>query len=407
MARAVGLRVGLVSSGLACANKGRWLTLPASVRAQKVRWTNAVIRANIEPISVEWERFAATLLPAEEFSASVLRNSIAELLSEIAADMDEDQTAEEQHEKSEGHPDRSTFTQGAVVQHALARIQMGLSARQFISEFRALRATVIRLWQHDSLGNDRGSLSDMIRFNEAIDQVLGEGAITYTEEVDRSRELFLGILGHDLRNPLTAISGLAELQLRGTTTERHTQFASQILVSSRRMSHMINDLLELARVRLGAGITIQPAPTCLRRICGSVVEEMQAVFPKRMFQLKGDDELLGEWDENRLCQLVSNLLGNAVQHGADNTPVTVTAKRTGDGVEVSVHNEGTPIPPDKMPRLFDSFYRLDNREADTGSSSLGLGLYICKEIVVAHGGTIDVRSSANEGTTFIVRLPNA
>ena len=237
----------------------------------------AFITANIEPISVEWERFAATLLPEAEFSSSVLRNSIAELLTEIAADMDEDQTAQEQHEKSEGHPDRSNFTQGAVVQHALARIQMGLSARQFIAEFRALRATVIRLWQRDT-EIDSAALNDMIRFNEAIDQVLGEGAITYTEEVDRSRELFLGILGHDLRNPLTAISGLAELQLRGTMTERHAQFASQILASSRRMSHMINDLLELARVRLGSGITLQPAPTCMRRICESVVEEMQAAF---------------------------------------------------------------------------------------------------------------------------------
>ena len=367
----------------------------------------AFIRANIESISVEWERFAATLVPAEEFSASVLRDSIVELLTEIAADMDEDQTAKEQHQKSEAHPDRSNFTQGAVVQHALARIQMGLSIRQFISEFRALRATVIRLWQRDSFENDRASLNDMIRFNEAIDQVLGEGAITHTEEVDRSRELFLSILGHDLRNPLGAISGLAELQLRAKTPERHAQFASQILVSARRMSHMINDLLELARVRLGSGITIHPAPTCIRRICGSVVEEMQAVYPKRAFQLKGDDELPGEWDENRLSQLVSNLVGNALKHGASNSAVTITAKSNREGVEVSVHNEGTPIPSDKIPKLFDSFYQLDNKEADTRSSSLGLGLYICKEIVAAHKGTIEVRSSVNEGTAFIVRLPNA
>ena len=186
----------------------------------------AFIRANMEPISAEWERFAATLLPKEEFSSSVLRNSIVELLTEIAADMDENQTSQEQHEKSEGHPDRSNFTKGAVVQHALARIQMGLSARQFIAEFRALRATVIRLWQRDTAEIDDASLNDMIRFNEAIDQVLSEGAVTYTEEVDRARELFLGMLGHDLRNPLTAISALAELQLRGTMTERHAQFAS-------------------------------------------------------------------------------------------------------------------------------------------------------------------------------------
>jgi signal transduction histidine kinase len=365
----------------------------------------AFIRANIEPISVEWEHFAATLLPEEEFSVSVLRNSIVELLTEIAADMDEDQTAKEQHEKSEGHPNRSNFTQGAVVQHALARIQMGLSIRQFISEFRALRATVIRLWRGASLNSDE-AVNDMIRFNEAIDQVLGEGAITHTKEIDRSRELFLSILAHDLRNPLGAICGFAELQLRAKTPERHAQYASHILVSSRRMAHLIEDLLELARVRLGSGITLHPAPTCIRRICRSVVEEMQAVFPNRAFELNGDDGVPGEWDENRLSQLVCNLVSNAVQYGASNCAVTITAKSTGDGVEISVHNEGTPIPSDKIPKLFDSFYQLNLIDADTGSTSLGLGLYICKEIVAAHKGTIEVRSSANEGTAFIVRLPN-
>ncbi|MBS0640781.1 MAG: HAMP domain-containing histidine kinase [Proteobacteria bacterium] len=366
----------------------------------------AFIRANIEPISVEWERFAATLLPEEEFSSSVLRNSIAELLVEIAADMDEDQTAQEQHEKSEGHPERSTFTQGAVVLHALARVPIGLSARQFISEFRALRATVIRLWQRGPYTADSVSLQDMIRFNEAIDQVLGEGSITYTEEIDRSRELFLSILGHDLRNPLSAIIGLSELQLRGTRPERHAQFSSQILVSARRMSHLISDILELARVRLGSGITLEPAPTCLHRICKNVVEEMQAVYPARVFELHGDDGVPGAWGENRLSQVVSNLVNNAVQYGDRSSAVTTTVTSSGNGAEVAVHNEGTPIPPDMIPTLFDAFYRLDDRAGGTRSTSLGLGLYISREIVAAHRGTIEVQSTAGESTTFTVRLPN-
>jgi signal transduction histidine kinase len=367
----------------------------------------AFIRANIESISVEWERFAATLLPEQEFSSSVLRDSIADLLAEIATDMDEDQTAEEQHQKSEGHPDRSNFTRGAVVQHALARVEMGLSIRQFISEFRALRATVIRLWQRGSYEPDSVSLQDMIRFNEAIDQVLGEGATAHVREVNRSRELFLGILGHDLRSPLTAISGLAELQLRGKMPERHRQFASQILVSTRRMSRLISDLLELARVRLGTGVTLNRVPTSLRRICKNVIEEMQAVFPNHTFQMDGDNELTGEWDEDRLDQVISNLVSNAVQHGGVGSPVIITPKSIGNGVEVSVHNEGIPIPRDMIPKLFDAFYRDNSRDADTRSASLGLGLYIAKEIIVAHGGTIEVRSSADEGTTFTVRLPSA
>jgi signal transduction histidine kinase len=364
------------------------------------------IRDNIERISAEWERFAATLLPEEQLSSSVLRDSIADLLAEIAADMDEGQTGEEQREKSEGHPHRSNFTQGAVVRHALARVQMGLSIRQFIAEFRALRATVIRLWQRDLAECDSVALNEMIRFNEAIDQVLSEGALTYTSEVDRSRELFLGILGHDVRSPLSAIFGLAELQLRGKAPERDAHYASQILVSAQRISRLINDFLELARVRLGSGIAIRRTPTCVRGICKDVLEEMRAAFPGRTFELNGDDALPGDWDENRLSQVVSNLVNNAVQHGTSEAAVTITALHRGGGIEVSVHNKGTPIPPDQIPKLFDSFYRLDEPAAGSHSTSLGLGLYIAKEIITAHGGTMDVRSSADEGTTFIVRLPS-
>jgi signal transduction histidine kinase len=128
-------------------------------------------------------------------------------------------------------------------------------------------------------------------------------------------------------------------------------------------------------------------------------------FPHRTFHINGDDELPGEWDENRLSQVISNVVSNAVQHGAVDSAVTVTTKNSDDRVEVSVHNEGIPIPGDSIPKLFDSFYRLDNN-AESHSNNLGLGLYISKEIVVAHGGTIGVRSSAEEGATFLIRLPS-
>jgi signal transduction histidine kinase len=368
----------------------------------------AFIRSNIEQISAEWELFAATLLPEEEFSASVLRDGIVDILNEIAVDLDRAQSAEQQQGKSEGDPRRYQHIEDAAERHALARVKMGLSSRQVISEFRALRATVIRLWQRDAIEIDKGSLYDLTRFNEAIDQALTEAAVRYTEEIDRARELFLGILGHDLRNPLGAISGFAELQLRSKAPDRHSQFASQILICVGRMSHMITDLIELTRVRLGAGILVKPTHTCMRRICTNVIEEMKAIYPKRTFQLNCDDELPGEWDEARMSQVLSNLLGNAIQHGDVKSPVTVSAKGDRDGVELSVHNEGTAIPPKMLPRLFDCLFQgsSDQRAADDNSTSLGLGLYIAKEIISAHGGTIEVQSSDDEGTTFIARLPS-
>lgn len=365
------------------------------------------IRANIEQISAEWEMFAATLLPDEEFSASVLRDGIVDMLKEIAADLERAQTAEQQQEKSEGVPRRYQHLENAAERHAVERVRMGLSARQVISEFRALRATVIRLWQRHDIEIDKANFYDLTRFNEAIDQAMTEGAVRYTEEVDRSRNLFLGILGHDLRNPLGAISGLAELQLRSKTPDRQAQFASQILVCVGRMSHMITDLMELTRVRLGSGILINPTHTCMRRICTNAIEEMQAIYPTRTFQLNCDDELPGEWDEARMSQMLSNLLGNAIQHGDGNSPVTVTVKGDRHGVELSVHNKGTPIPPKIMPKLFDRLFQgpSDQGVADNHSTSLGLGLYIAREIILAHGGTIEVQSSDMEGTTFAARLP--
>src|SRR3954468_23239853 len=164
----------------------------------------AFIRSNIEKISSEWELFAASLLPEQEFSASVLRDGIFDILKEIAVDMDRTQTIQQQQGKSEGDPRRTPHIEDAAERHALARVKMGLSSRQLISEFRALRATVIRLWEQSTVEVDKESLYDLTRFNEAVDQALSEAAVRYSEEIDRSRELFLGMLGHDLRNPLAA-----------------------------------------------------------------------------------------------------------------------------------------------------------------------------------------------------------
>jgi signal transduction histidine kinase len=366
------------------------------------------IQSNMENIAAEWELFAATLLPDEEFSKSILRDGIFDMLVEIADDMKRSQSDEQQQVKSEGEPRRYLFIDGAAERHALARVQMGLSSRQVISEFRALRATVIRQWQRHSPDIDERSLYDLTRFNEAIDQALTEAAIRYTMEIDRSRELFLGILGHDLRNPLAAISLLAQVQLRAKTIEKCRDFASKIQISARRMSHLITDLVELTRVRLGTGILINPAHTTIRSICTSAIEEMQAIHPDRVFHLDCDEDIPGEWDEARMSQVLSNLLGNAVQHGARRSPVTLTAYLGDTGVELAVHNDGPAIPPHLVPKLFDCMFQGTPmpKNASDASTSLGLGLYIAKEIITAQGGTIDVYSTDAEGTTFIARLPH-
>ena len=260
--------------------------------------------------------------------------------------------------------------------------------------------------QNRPVNFNKTALHDLTRFDAAVDQVLSDATVMYTEALDRSRDTFLGILGHDLRNPLAAITGAAELQLQNATNERLAHFASQILVSAGRISHLITDLIELTRIRLGEGIAIKPVATSMRRICTIAVEEMQVIYPKRVFQIDCDDDLPGEWDEARLGQVLSNLLGNAVQHGARETPITVSVRAAGNEVELAVHNKGPAIPADILPKLFDRLFRGGAAEPTADeASSMGLGLYIAKQIIVAYGGTIEVRSSDDEGTSIIAKLP--
>ncbi len=365
------------------------------------------IRHNIEEISVEWERFAATLLPDEEFSASVLRDGIAAILKEIATDMDCSQSAQEQQDKSEGGQESNPDKDNAAETHALARVRMGLTSRQLISEFRALRATVLRLWEESDTEVSKDDLYDITRFNEAVDQALTEAAVRYSEKIEQSRELFLGILAHDLRTPLGAISGLAQLLVYAKNPDRNAEFASQILVSAGRMAHMITDLMELTRVQLGSGISVNPSESDIVNICSNVITEMKAIYPERAFTLDADESLIGKWDEPKLGQVLSNLLANAVQHGYANSVITVKAKKLKNIIELQVHNEGSAVPEKLLPILFDRFVQgKAGFRADEGrAANLGLGLYIAREIIVAHGGTLTVHSTNDEGTTFTANLP--
>jgi two-component system sensor histidine kinase/response regulator len=216
------------------------------------------------------------------------------------------------------------------------------------------------------------------------------------EEANRLKDKYIGILGHDLRNPLSAISNSAHLLLRAADLpERHRKTAHRILRASDRMGNMIRDVLDFTRGHLGGGIPVEPTDGDLADICNRVVDETKAVHPEReiIFDARGD--LSGAWDRARLEQVVSNLVGNAVRHGLGKIMVEAVGEER--EIVLRVQNGGPPIPPSQIPTIFEPFKRVD---APRGSEGLGLGLYIVREIVRAHGGTIQVRSSANEGTTF-------
>jgi phosphoserine phosphatase RsbU/P len=222
--------------------------------------------------------------------------------------------------------------------------------------------------------------------------------------------MFIGILGHDLRTPLSAIITSAAFMLDlDELAEPHLTLTSRIASSSRRMQGMVADLLDLTRSRLGGGIPVSRKWMDLKDPLSEVVDEHLAMHPGGSIEVNTAGDLRGQWDRERLSQVLSNLIHNALEHRAHESPVAVNVHGAIDTVTIAIHNHGTPIPASLLPRIFDPMKRRDTSEARARpvSSNLGLGLYIAERIVTAHGGRIEVSSSASAGTTFTVSLPRA
>jgi signal transduction histidine kinase len=221
------------------------------------------------------------------------------------------------------------------------------------------------------------------------------------QESSRFAQTFVGILGHDLRNPLNAITLSASL-LR-TKLGSQSKPADRILSSAQRMSSMVDQLLDLTRSRIAGGIPIDRKPRELHEVISDVIEESRIANPGRQVEWESLGQGHGLWDESRIAQVVSNLVGNALQHGDPTKAVVVRMVDEAETVILTVHNEGTPIDAELQRMLFDA-YRSSAVRGDR-SRGLGLGLFITQQIVRGHAGHIEVRSSASEGTTFTVTLP--
>lgn len=233
------------------------------------------------------------------------------------------------------------------------------------------------------------------------------------EELRRTaqfRERLIGIVSHDLRTPLTAISAGSGLLLRTEgLPEKSLRTVGRISSSAERMARMISELLDFTRVRLGGGIPVQRTASDLYPVVRHAVEEAEMAFPGRGVRLEVHGDFRGEWDEGRLAQVVGNLLKNALTYSPEDTPVTVSLHAEGAWVRLEVHNRNRagPIPPETLPTLFDPFRRGEASHTEGAREGLGLGLYIAREIVSAHRGFIDVMSTEQEGTVFTLRLPRA
>lgn len=370
-----------------------------------MRLTEFIVQ-HVDRIVDEWETFADAITD-DALDRTTLRDHAKSILLAAAADMGKAQTASEQVAKAKGEgPEKTPSLNQAAACHGELRHNVGFDLVQMTSEFRHLRACVIRLWVDSLESPDMAYFQDMIRFNEAIDEALAESTAAYAEQVNHSRDIFLAILGHDLRAPLQAVSMSTELLMRKAKLEGDAlTCAINIKRGARHMAVMVGDLLELVRSRLGKGLPIEPVPMDLADAAHAAIAEACAGNPECDPTLNVAGDTRGVWDAGRLDQLLQNLIGNALQHGSNKRDVTIRLIGEPDTVRLTVHNYGTPIPENAIATIFDPLVRSADEEPGQPSTSLGLGLFIVKEVVNAHFGTIEVSSSEANGTLFTVVLP--
>ena len=371
---------------------------------------SAFIKDNLDAIVADWEAFARTLPAGQSMSALALRDHSREILLAIAGDMELPQSDQQRASQAQDIVPTEASTTTAAAEHGALRQMAGFDLVQLFAEFRALRASVMAFWQRSEGAELRSSSIDEItRFNEGMDKALAQSVQRYSSEVAASRDMFLAVLGHDLRGPLSGIEMSAMLLAKaGLSDEARQRAAARIKRASRDMNRLITDLLEYTRTRLGAGIPIDRSACDLGPVCEASLEDIRAGNPEQQFVQQVSGDLCLQADAARMQQALSNLLSNAVQHGSHRSPVTLTAVGEVDAVVLKVINSGEPIPSGALAAIFEPLVQAPSASSEAHERSktrLGLGLFIVREIVLAHGGTIAVESSISAGTVFTILLP--
>ena len=369
---------------------------------------SAFIRDNNELLLQEWESFARTLLPpGKTLDRPGLRDDAENLLRSIAQDMERPPDPAQPSHRSSPHDIEDHPPGAAAHTHAYDRFAVGFDLDQLVAEYRALRTSVLRLWTERINHADQLTLQELNRFHEAIDGALADSVGRYSAIMQRSKDLFLAVLGHDLRSPLGAVMAAAGalLQSEDENNNGSAKAAALILRSTTRMGHMVSDLIDFTRTRLGTGLPLVRVRTNLGIVLQQAIEETEATHPTRTIRVEARGNLQGSWDESRIKQVLSNLIENAIYHGNAESAVTVSLRGDDHQVVLTVHNEGAPIPERERERIFEPLITAPETSSPLTSKHLGLGLYIARQIVRAHGGTIEVQSEASSGTTFTVKLP--
>lgn len=363
------------------------------------------IRANPKEIERAWEDFARNLTPfAAELSDSVLRDDLLGILTAMADDMDSPQSSEEQQLKSKGHGPRNGPLDLITAAHTHARLASGFNLEHAISEYRALRSSILFLWVRSAPKRGDIQLSEVTRFNETIDQGIAEVVRRYAGKNEMFNDQFVGALSHEIRNPLNTIALVARMLDKSPLEEPQRNNVARIYKNVQSISRIVDDLAIVVRSRMNVGLPLSKEFSDIGAIAEETLEEIKLSNPNAIFKIEKSGDLTGTWDKLRLQQMLFNLASNAVTHSSDQQ-ARIAVREAAADVVLTISNRGKPIPQDEQQLIFEPFVHKGGSAPARPSSGLGLGLFVVREIVQAHKGSIEVISNEIEGTTFTVRLP--
>lgn len=354
-----------------------------------------------EQIVAESVEYAADLTVLSGQGIDTLRDDLPLVLDAIARDLGEPQSRARSIAKSQGRG-LAPLAETAAQTHGLLRARSGLTIEQLVAEYRVLRSSVLRLWA-DAHGPDPDAIADTLRFNEAIDQAVAESVAVFSAEVERWRGILLATLGHDLRGPLNAMLLTAQVLTHEAREAAFADCARALLRNGHHMEAVLDSLLEYNKSTLGVGMAIDRTEVNLALLCRDEVDLLRAALPDAQIVFDARGGTSGHFDGTRVRQALANLVFNAAQHGSAGTAIAVIVSGSDDAVEVSTENESEPIPAEVLQNLFEPLRRYSSAASGSGRN-LGLGLFIVREIVRAHGGEVTV-SMAQRRVSFRMLLP--
>ena len=370
------------------------------------------IISDIESILQEWENFARTLKPAaDNMTDKELRNHARLMLKIIAKDLRTTQSIDEQVEKSHGEEPGEHEDAG----HGVARLESNFTVEQVVSEYRALRSSVLRLWAQSLPLTCATDIGDIIRFDEAIDQLLAASVFSYakakrkTDEAEKDRRNeFLAMLGHELRNPLSPISTAASILKRSKRDDPVIENVSNII--ARQVTHMaslVDDLLDVSRVTRGM-IEVKLEVLDIRQTILDAVEQVSPQINARRQKLvitTPPEPAVVQADKKRVVQIITNLLTNAAKYTPEGGHLQLKLTLLQNEIVISVEDNGAGMAPEFIPQAFELFAQAA-RTPDRSQGGLGLGLALVKNLVELHGGQVACSSEGlGKGSRFTVRLP--